>query len=50
MKNSPERGAVGAKKQKRALPIFAWSISFGRINGKKSAAENLGFLSQIDGE
>jgi hypothetical protein len=50
MRNSPERGAVGAKKQKLASLVFAWSISFGRINGKKSVAENLGFLSQIDGK
>src|SRR6266481_6611468 len=50
MRNSPERGAVGVKKQKRVLPIFAWSISSGRINGKKFVAGNLGFLSQIDGE
>src|SRR5438067_2195150 len=40
----------GAKKQKRVLPIFDWSISFGRINRKESVAENLGFLSQIDDE
>jgi hypothetical protein len=49
MKNSPQREAAGAKKQKRVLPIFAWSISSGRINRKESVAENLGFLSQING-
>jgi hypothetical protein len=39
------REAAEAKKQKRALPIFAWSIFFGRINRKGMAAENLGLLS-----
>src|SRR5204863_8461578 len=46
MRNSLEREVAEAKKQKRVLPIFAWSISSGRINRKESVAENLGFLSQ----
>src|SRR5438309_10955798 len=49
MTNSQQREAAGAKKQQRVLPIFAWNISSGRINRKESMAENLGFLSQIDG-
>src|SRR5207248_5503887 len=35
MRNSPRREEAGAKKQKRVLPISAWSISSGRINRKE---------------
>jgi hypothetical protein len=48
-RNSLPRKAAGAKKQKRALPIFGWSISFGQIDAKSIVAENVGLLSQNNG-
>jgi hypothetical protein len=46
MRNSLQREAAEAKKQKPALPIFDWSISFGRTDRRDfGVAQNLGFLS-----
>jgi hypothetical protein len=36
MRNSLQREAAEAKKQKPVLPIFAWSISFGRTDRRAS--------------